>query len=103
MSNNGEAKQQQAQPEPPEFKGEYFWAFAALMLYKLGGWQSIPLEMLEKFDFKNSCPQVTWDAKKQVFIMRNPEIKKPPEKSLINLPGKIRKKMLKNIIHNHFG
>jgi hypothetical protein len=90
MTNNGEQENNQQQ-EAPEFKGEYFWAFCTLMLYKLGGFEAIKLEHLEKYDYENDCPQVSWDAKNQAFIMRFNDNSKPPSK--ISLPGKIRKRM----------
>jgi hypothetical protein len=101
MSNNGEKENSRfGEPkELPEFKTEYFWAFVTVLLYKIGGVQAISLKHLELFDFEKDCPQVTWDARNEVFIMRNKEIKKQP--SLIEVPGKIRKKLLKNILKHH--
>jgi hypothetical protein len=100
MSDNGEKENQEQPEELPEFKGEYFWAFAALMLYKLGGFEVIRLEHLEKFDFENDCPQVTWDARNRAFIMRNKE--QIEKNQTISIPGNIRKKLLRNIIKKNF-
>ena len=93
MSDNVENEPIESE-DPPEFKTEWFWAFMALMLYKLGGAQAISLEHLEQFDFENDCPQVSWDAKNKAIVIRNLDAQKPVE---IITPGKIRKKMCKKM------
>jgi len=101
MSNsNGENKEIQADAELPEFKTEYYWAFVALMLYRLGGLEAISLEHLEQFDFENDCPQVTWDAKNKTFIMRNKDAD-AAKPVTIAIPGKIRKKMFREFVKNN--
>jgi len=97
--NNGENKEIPADAELPVFKKEFYWAFAALMLYRIGGLEAISLEHLEKFDFKKDCPQVTWDAKNKAFIMRNKDADKARQ-AIIAIPGKIRKKMFREFVKN---
>ena len=97
MSDNVENEPIESE-EPPEFKTEYFWAFMALMLYKLGGTEVISLEHLEQFDFENDCPQVSWDAKNKAIVMRNLDTEKPV---VIAMPGKIRKKMFREFVKQH--
>jgi len=90
----GESKENS---EIPDFLPQYFWAFMALLLYKIGGVEAIKLEYLEKFDFENDCPQVSWDAKNKAIVMRNLDAEEPVK---IITPGKIRKKMFREFIKN---
>ena len=76
----------------PVFKPEYFWAFAALMLYKLGDVEAITLEHLEKFDAERDCPDIIWNAEKKSFIMKNKTIDRPV---IIKVPKKLMKKLPK--------
>lgn len=101
MANNGEEQKDNRQhPEGcPDFRPEYFWAFCTLMLYKLGGFEAIKLEHLEKYDYENDCPQVAWDDKNKVFIMRLKDTKKP---NAVSIPGKVRKKILRKIMKDNF-
>ena len=64
--------------QAPEPKDEYISAFLALMLSKLGGYQTIPLKNLKKFPIKET-PELSWDADKQAFTLaiRGKEPKSP--------------------------
>lgn len=93
MSDEQEKSNQE--DKMPEFKPQYFWAFCALMLYKLGDVEAISLECLDKFNAERDSPDVIWNAEKKAFIMKNKEISRP---SPIAIPGKIRKKMIRNIL-----
>lgn len=101
MTDDKEKLEEDKPVELPEFKTEYFWAFCTIMLYKLGGFEVIRLEHLEKYDYEKDCPYVTWDEKNKAFIMRlkDMDVKKP---SAISMPGKIRKKMLRKILKDNF-
>ena len=101
MSEDNGQKQPQHPEGLPDFKPEYFWAFATIMLYKLGGFEVLTLKQLEKYNYEKDCPQITWDDKNKAFIMR---LKDQIEKSqTISVPGKIRKKLLRQLIKNNFG
>jgi len=71
----------------PEFKADYVKAFVALMLFKLGGSETITLELLEKFPEKE-CPQVIWEPKLKAFTLKSPRkrrrgILKPKRKLIL--------------------
>ncbi len=68
--------------QAPEIKDGYVAAFIALMLHKLGGYQTIPLKNLDKFPIKES-PQLHWDADKQAFTLAIPG-KEPKSKIIHN-------------------
>ena len=57
--------------QAPEIKDWYVSAFLALMVHKLGGYQTIPLKDLEKFPIKGT-PQIHWNPEKQAFTLANP-------------------------------
>ena len=101
MNDNCEKQDEKQPAELPDFKGEYFWAFCSLMLYKIGGFEIIKLEHLEQFDYEKDATQVTWDAKHKAFIMRFKEDSKPKPVA-ISVPGKIRKKLLKQVMKENF-
>jgi hypothetical protein len=101
MANNGE-NQEQLPQEPPEFLGEWFWAFAAVMLYRCGGYMAISLEHLKQFDYDKDNVQVSWDAKNKSFVMYFKDEPKVKNQG-ISVPGKIRKKLFRQMIKNNFG
>ena len=93
MSDSTEKKNEETQM--PTFEPRFFWAFVALMLYKLGDVEMITLERLEKFDAEKDCPEVVWIAEKKAWMMKNKKIDRP---TIITPPKKIAKQMMKNIL-----
>ena len=57
------------QQNEPEFTHDYLKAFVALMLFKLGGRQAIPLDKLENFPAKDDSVKVIWDTEKKAFVL----------------------------------
>jgi hypothetical protein len=53
----------------PEFTGDYLKAFIALMLFKLGGTETISLEMLEKFPTDKRPFKIFYDQHKKAFTV----------------------------------
>lgn len=91
MLKEHEGDQDENKLECPGFQPKYFWAFCALMLWKLGGMEVIKHEYIEKFDLDN-MPEVIYDHDKAVWIMKFKKGQMP----VIVVPGKkIRKRMLK--------
>lgn len=60
--------------KPPEFEPKFAMAFMCLMLHKLGGYQTIPLENLKDFNSVNE-PKIYWDEDKQAFTIANKGVK----------------------------
>ena len=79
----------------PPFKPEYFWGFAALMLYKLGGVEIITQKQLEKFNMEHA-PDVMYDHDKEAWIMRLKEQPKP--EVIVTVPKKILKRVPKGFL-----
>jgi len=92
---DSEEKEPIESEEMPEFEARFFWAFACLMLYKLGDVEMISLERLEQFDAENDCPEVVWIAEKKAWMMKNKKIDRP---TIITPPKKVAKQMMKNIL-----
>jgi len=85
---------EEPKPGKPEFKPEYFWAFASLMLHKLGGAEAISIERLEQFNIED-CPEVFYDGDRNAYVMKLKD-KNMPAKPIIVLAGdKILKRQRK--------
>jgi len=87
--------------EVPEFKNEYYWAFMALALYKIGNIETIPIEALEKFDAERDSPDIIYDPESKSFSLRNKEYEIPKKiVTAAKIPRKIRRNFLRNISRN---
>jgi len=87
--------------EVPEFKNEYYWAFMALALYKIGNIETIPIEALEKFDAERDSPDIIYNPESKSFSLMNKEYEIPKKiVTAAKIPRKIRRKFLRNISRN---
>ena len=79
----------QPELECPDFLPAYFWAFATLLLYKVGEIECISQEQIEKFDIDN-YPDVMYDHVKKAWVMK---LKKGVDQPVIvTVPKKILRK-----------
>ena len=88
------AKPQVEQPKAPEFQPAWFWAFASLMLYKLGGVEAVSVERLEQFD-ETELPEVIYDHDRKAFVMKLKDKDMPKKLIVVPVSGKILKRQRK--------
>jgi hypothetical protein len=94
MSEPEQNPTEQPEPTKPEFKPPYFWAFATLMLHKLGGTQAITIDRLEQFDI-DSVPEVYYDGDKNAWVMRLKDKNMPAKPIIVPVGNKILKRQRK--------
>ena len=67
----------------PDFDPKYVEAFIHLMLHKLGGFQTIPLEKLKDFPAGQES-KIYWDEQQEAFTISIPDVKVTPKKRIIH-------------------
>ena len=72
-------KMKQAEPKIPAFKPEYVEAFMIMMLHKIGGSQTLTVEMLEAFSKAShgKKTQFSYDAETNSVTITAPEYEVP--------------------------
>ena len=92
MTKDQEQPEASQKPEPPEFEAEYFWAFVAFMLYRIGGTCVLTDENIKRFQMVDEAPEVLYDHDKEAWIMKLKDEHKP---TIVTVPKKMLKKMPK--------